>query len=381
MWLIGFAAVAAVSLIMPILINGRLLISSPILGEESDTPLYLTPHNITQLLYLVFGLLIAICVAHANLRDEQRHDTERVILISALFVSIWGVFQFVCNLSGITYPAFIFNNSGSVSGRGFMQTLDTGVSRVTSAAVEPSVLAQGLVTLLPLTLPAWLKRGFILSRRMDRSASILFVLVLILSTSATAYLGLFLLAITGIVVLVRTGAWSMRRAVLSAVAAVTVVGAIIALALTSVPFLSAFADSVLLNKSSSGSALERAMTIEFAFGYFQKFPILGIGWGSATSHDLIVKLLSNVGVVGFVVFLGAMGSVAIASWRDLGGLSSPVSLSRSAWLLALAVFLLTSVLIEFPLVFGNFWLVLGMVLATSQWTHDPSMRPFRAEAQ
>lgn len=110
-------------------------------------------------------------------------------------------------------------------------------------------------------------------------------------------------------------------------------------------------------------------------------PILGIGWGSATSHNLIVKLLSNVGVVRLVVFIGAMGSVMIARWHDLGELSSPVSLPRSVWLPALAVFLLTSALIELPLVFGNFGLVLGMVLETSGKTHNPTIRHPHAEAQ
>lgn len=49
-WLIAFLIVASVSLLMPVFIDGRLAISSPILGDASETPLYLTPRNITQLL-------------------------------------------------------------------------------------------------------------------------------------------------------------------------------------------------------------------------------------------------------------------------------------------------------------------------------------------
>jgi len=140
---------------------------------------------------------------------------------------------------------------------------------------------------------------------------------------------------------------------------------VVAIGLLSIPVISDVVKSALLNKSSSGSGLERLMTIQLAFGYFQKFPILGIGFGSATSHDLIVKLLSNIGIVGTLLFFAAILSILRANWRRVDSLVAPASLSRSAWLLSLAVFVFTSVLIEFPLVFGNFWLILGMAIATS----------------
>jgi hypothetical protein len=321
------------------------------------------------LLYLVFGGVIAICVAHANLRDEDRHETERVIMISALFISIWGLLQFFCNVTGIPYPDFIFNNSGSATGKGFMETLDNGIGRISSTAVEPSVFAQSLIALLPLTLPAWLRRGSVISIPIDRWATLLFLLLLILSTSSTAYLGLFILGALLVALLMRTRVISRGKAILlSAFGTVTIIGAL-AVAVISVPFLSDFANTVLLSKSSSGSGLERMMTIALAFGYFQQYPILGIGWGSATSHDLLVKLLSNVGIIGTVTFLGAMFSVMRDNWQGLDPSVLPSSLSRSAWFLSLSVFLCTSVLIEFPLVFGNFWLVLGMAIAMS-WNAD-----------
>jgi hypothetical protein len=107
------------------------------------------------------------------------------------------------------------------------------------------------------------------------------------------------------------------------------------------------------------------MTISLAFGYFQRYPILGIGWGSATSHDLIVKLLSNVGIVGTILFFGAMFSIVRSNWQKISSRNSPVDLSREVWLMSLVCFVLTSILIEFPLVFGNFWLVVGMSMATA----------------
>jgi hypothetical protein len=369
LWLIGFMAVAGVSLVMPAYIDGRLTIASPILGENTETPLYLTSHNVTQLLYLIFGGLIAICVAHANLSDEKRHETEKIIMLSAIFISIWGLFQFFCNVTGIPYPDFIFNNSGSASGKGFLQTLDNGISRISSTAVEPSVLAQSLITLLPLTLPAWLRKGSVLSRHIDRLASVLFLLLLMLCTSSTAYVGVFILGALLIPLLLRIRAISKGKAILLTATAAMATAGLLAAAVLSVPIVGEMVNSAILSKSSSGSGIERAMTIALAYGYFLQYPILGIGWGSATSHDLIIKLLSNVGILGTLTFLGAMFSVMRADWRALDSLRIPSSLSRSAWFLSLGVFIVTSILIEFPLVFGNFWLVLGMAIAIG-WKSD-----------
>jgi hypothetical protein len=371
LWLIAFLAVAALSLVMPAFIDGRLAITSPILGDGSETPLYLTTHNFTQLLYLIFGGTIAICVAHANIDKDQRHNTERIILFSAIFISAWGILQFVCNVTGIPYPDFIFNNSGSASGKGFLQTLEAGVGRISSTAVEPSVFAQSLISLLPLTLPAFLKRGSVISIPIDRLCAALFVVLLVLSTSSTAYLGIFILGVLLLAVLLRSHLISVAKASLLALLAAGGLAAIVTLAFVSVPIVSQVANSALLNKSSSGSGLERLMTITLAWGYFQQFPVLGIGWGSATSHDLFVKLLSNVGVAGTLIFLIAMFSVIRSNWQGLDDLVLPAELSRSVWFLALTVFLVTSVLIEFPLAFGNFWLVLGMAIATT-WNAERS---------
>ena len=288
LWLIAFLIVASLSLFMPVYINGGLGIASPFLGENYEVPLYLTSHNLTQLLYLVFGGIIAICVAHRNLRANEQHETEKTVLVSAIFISLWGLFQFGCNVAAIPYPYYIFNNSGSASATGYLQTLDIGINRVSSVAVEPSVLAQSLLAVLPLTLPAWLGTGSILSIPIDRFSSLLFLIVLLLSTSATAYIGLLILSFLLLAVLLRTHAISRRKAIgLLILVGSAAVGAA-ALALSSTTVVSDVINSALIDKSTSGSGLERVMTIALAYGYFQKFPILGVGWGSATSHDLIV---------------------------------------------------------------------------------------------
>jgi hypothetical protein len=367
-WLIAFLLAALVSLVMPIYIHGSLAITSAQLGNGSETPLFFTSHNVTQLLYLIFGGAMAICVVRSNLRDEDRHETERVILMAAVVVSAWGLVQLFCKVTGVPYPDYIFNNSESASGRGFMETLN-GIGRLSSAATEPSVFAQSLISVLPLTLPAWLGRGSVFSIPIDRACAILFALLLILCTSSIGYLGIIILGVLLVPLLVRVRFVSLAKALKGTAIAISCAAITIGLLVVSSPLVSDVIDAALLNKASAGSGLERGMTISLAFGYFEKYPLLGIGWGSATSHDLIVKLLSNVGVIGALVFSAAMYLVLRANWRAMEPLDTPMSLSRAAWFLALAVFLLTSILNEFPLAFGNFWLILGMAMSTGWKSH------------
>jgi hypothetical protein len=373
LWLIAFLFVATFSLLMPLYIDGSLLITSTSLIDNSETPLYLTSHNFTQLLYLVFGVVTAICVAHVNFQDSERLETERIILFSAIFVTLWGFLQLVCNQTGVPYPDFIFNNSASVSGKGFMESLN-GVARVSSVATEPSILAQSINSLLPLTIPAWLRRGSVLSVPMDRFCTVLFIILLIISTSSSAYLGMFILVAILCLLLVHTRTASRKRVIAFAVTAGVIAVSIGAIAAVSVPKVRDLLGSILLDKSSSGSALERSRSVVLAFGYFQKYPILGIGWGSATSFDLVVLLLATVGIIGTFVFGGAMWSVLRANWRAMEQLILPEDLSRAAWFLGLAVFLFASLIIGFPLAFGNFWLILGMALSTA-WKAAPSNVP------
>lgn len=379
LWMAAFLLVASLSLVMPLYIDGKLSIASQYLFDETVTPLFLTWHHVTQLLYLALGIAVTISVAQSNLRSDDRHKTERVILFSAIFVSIWGLFQLVCNITGIPYPDYIFNNSGSASGKGFLEYLQgVGVGRICSAAVEPSVLAQSLLSLLPLTLAAWLNRNSVISVFIDRFCTVLFIGLVILTTSSIGYLGLPMLAAMVVMLLLRTGAISLAKAVKLAAATALLVG-VIASSYFSIPTVRDVINTVLIDKASSGSGLERALTIVQAFRYFQAFPVLGIGWGSATSHDLIVKLLSNVGIIGTFTFFGAMYCVMRANWRALDTLALPWNLPRATWLLSLSIFLVTSVINEFPLPFGNFWLVLGMAMSTG-WKTEPACRPVFAPA-
>jgi O-antigen ligase len=256
---------------------------------------------------------------------------------------------------------------------GFLETLE-GIGRISSVTAEPSVFAQTIVTLLPLTFPAWLKSGHVISRHFDRFCATIFVISLILCTSSTAYLGLLFFGLLAILFLQRTKTVSIGKSVVRALAIAGSLVCVAILTVSMVPTVRDFFNLSLLQKASSGSALERLMSVVLAFGYFQRFPVLGIGWGSATSHDLLVKLLSNVGLVGAFMFIGALWCIGRRGWRALRPFHMPIDLSRFAWILSFMVFILTATFTGFPLAFGNFWLILGMAMSVG-WAPESSDTP------
>jgi len=363
LWLLGLILIAAISLWMPVYIDGSLMIMSPMLMKTTETPLYLTSHNVTQLLYLIFGCCITLAIAHGNLHEKSRRNTERVLLVSAVVLAIWGLMQFACNVTGLTYPAFLLNNSEAISGQGYLETLE-GVGRISSATTEPSVFAEAMLSMLPLTLPAWLGRRPVFTPLFDRGCTILILTVLLLSTSSTAYVGICLLGVIWIAVLLKSRTMKARKALgWTLFGGVAFLG-LLALLIATVPAVQDVVRRAVLEKGASGSGLERAMTIVLALGYFMQYPVLGVGWGSVTSHDVIALMLSNVGVVGFAAFVGAVGTVLLRSWSALVPLSGSLSTSRAVWLSSFAVYQIVCLAAGFPLAYGNYWVVLGLAIAT-----------------
>ena len=63
-----------------------------------------------------------------------------------------------------------------------------------------------------------------------------------------------------------------------------------------------FLNLIFIDKLISGSMIERVFFIEKAWFHFLDYPFLGLGMGNITSSDLIVFLLSNVGIIGLLTF-------------------------------------------------------------------------------
>jgi hypothetical protein len=124
-------------------------------------------------------------------------------------------------------------------------------------------------------------------------------------------------------------------------------------------------ESMIIGKGESYSALARLNSILLARDYFFQYPILGLGWGSVTSSDLVFKLLSNTGLAGLFVFslflVTALSRLWKASRRGEDGLSE-----RKLWpvclLATLLILIFTNIAGGFAFTFGHVWFVFGLAI-------------------
>lgn len=366
MALLLFVVVAAASLAVPAYTSGTIQIESPLLLDYTTTPLVLSLKQLTALLYIVFGALIAVAVAAKNRQPVQQLETGRIYLGVTCFVCLLGLLQFLCYLAGIPYPGAIFNNSALYSVGGTSIFLhDLAPARVYSVATEPSILGQFLITALPLTIPSLMGQGYLFSRRKDRSAFILIVLTLFLTGSATALAGI--IATAAIFGLLSAAQKKGKRAR----AVVNWMAAFLLAFLSSLVLyfwfsgFRALVNSVVLSKASSYSGLERWKTISVAAADFAGHPLLGLGWGSVTSHDLIMRILANTGLAGFIPFAVMVVSVIYLGLKRAAALRGTGVFIGTFWTLSFLLLIVTNIISEFAYVFGHFWLPLGMALAAA----------------
>ncbi len=349
------------SLLMPLWINGQVSIESPYLIDSSRTPLYFGLMHITGTLFIMFGLLFT-CILGAKCADPLAlQGYLRLYCWSAFFVCLWGMLQLVLYHLNIAYPAFIFNSSVSPGAELYASEYsDWGLKRISSVSVEPSILAQFLLTVLPFLLFRIALRKPLVSRVMDIVIASTIVITLALSTSTTAYIGL-------VILLSLVALWTHRLRLLRVShVAVALCGlvAVVVVVLAN-PRVQDLLTTDVVGKLSTGSGQERSLSISLALKYFTEYPLLGLGWGSVSCHDVVFKLLANTGILGLCSFVTL---VTTFLYRLLKHIRYQPSVARhgldavdsAACVIAFVVLMMLNAVTEFAYVFGHCWFMLAV---------------------
>jgi len=363
MWLGLFILSTAISLVMPIWINGHVRIPSPHLLDLSTTPLYLNSHNITGVLYMVYGFLFAYLIAVFNHTITTLRSTITAFMAGSAFSAVWALVELGCKITGLPYPAVLFNTGTGLSTMGYKEQLGEHLYRLSSVGVEPSIFAQSLLVAVAMYLPFVFGRLTLFGKKQDRVLFCFLFTVLCLTTASTAYLGIGFTVVLLFVLLTIRGLLSVKH-LFHAIAGLTITG----LLYLFVPVVQRVADEVLISKSGGYSAIERLMTIHNTWEMFVRYPVLGIGWGSITSHDLVVNILGNGGIAAAVPFVIAVAFTFRALYRSISRRRRLARVSDLmhmdfAMYVALAVTLFTSLLSGFLNVFSFFWFTWGLAIA------------------
>ncbi len=360
--LVIFLGIVVLSLIMPIWISRGITIDSPEFANPESTALQFTFRYITQAAYIAYGVCLAIFVAFKNVDVQEFKRSLRILTISGIFISLWGFFQFSCNLLGIEYPAYIFNTSKAESAQGFTQELaDLGVQRVSSVTTEPSVFAQCLLVILVFVLFAVVSSKPLISKGWDRFALVVILGGLLVSTSTTAYVGIAVLAVLCIPAFLYIHILRPRHALVMGLFA----GAL-AMAYFAYGTVQDLVGSMLVGKGESYSAMARLLSVLMARDYFLQYPILGLGWGSVTSDDLIFKLLSNTGILGFLSFSVFLITVFRCLWQSIRAakpLGTDLQLLPVSMLVAFVLLIFINATSGFVYAYSHVWFVFGLAIA------------------
>jgi hypothetical protein len=352
--LLGFLAAVIVSLCVPAVLNGTAWVPDPRLVSSQAVPLRFGLYNVTQTAYLAFGVLLAILVAAENCRTSRLFYTVRLYLCSCTFAAAWGLFELWCDLTGHAYPAYVFNTNADVPAAGYRESLALGVGslgRVSSVALEPSVLAEELLLALVVLLVSLRLKRPVLSRKWDYAALALIAATLVASTSTTAYAGVLIALLVAAVALSRAGKPSKGYFVLAGAA--VGVGALVAVA---VPVVREVSAAVVLNKFQAGSGLERLRSVELAAQDFLRYPVFGAGWHTVACWDLMFLLLANTGLVGFMAFASFLFPV----FRDLWTSAAKGKASAIVLLPTVTLTILLSEVSGLTYSAGYVWLALGL---------------------
>lgn len=310
--ILAFIGVCYLSMLIPIFMAGQIFVFE--LDSRSLVPLTFGGNQIIYLAHLTYGLTFSLLMARYNENPTQIIATIKILMLGLLFTALWGFMEAFSYYAGINFPYFIFNNTPADAeiAYNFVRRVhwEIGLLRMSSVADEPSVLAQTLLVGVIMLL-VFVAYGYKLFGRVRDIVLLLILLAaLLLSGSSSGIVGLAVAFVVFIFLIanIKSHNISPYWIVLS-----LVLGACLAWA--NVDAVNIFVDQLLLNKLDTGSGQERLLTVSMGWRAFLDSPIIGVGWGSITSMDLVVRLLSNVGLVGAFVFFAFMLSTIHKLWR------------------------------------------------------------------
>lgn len=289
LWLWSFTAVGVIgAYVLPRLFSG-MAHAMPVRGSL-DSGLFLlvypTSSNLFQAIYLLLNAMLVWLVSRMMAREEiTPADLIRGISIGALCSAGFGIYQVVAHYTGLPWPRNFVNSNIGVGQ--FPEQVVGNIKRITATFWEPSLLSYNFVGTI----------GLLLLGGTHRRIGFLVLAVQLMSTSSVGYVALTML----------TCLWLLfARAPSEHKLGAVAIGTLLAAAALVLDF--AFADGtitreMLLEKSSSSSAVNRNYANYLAFMSFIETWGLGVGFGGARASSLFATLLATTGALGVLTFL------------------------------------------------------------------------------
>jgi hypothetical protein len=301
-WLTALTVWGAIaSFGMPRLFEGQFLVFSPNREASGDilTSIAPTSTNLTQSMYAAIGLMTYLST-RALLQSEKAYEfVGKAILWTAALNSVAGILNLIQSYTGIPTVSLLKNaNYALLDGQ------IGGLARISGMFPETSSYSQFTLTLLAATQTLWINNVYL---SWSRRISLLSLLLLLLSTSGTAYVGLTICYLSGWIFAIkhfilrgsigkyRVYGWSLI---------ILIAGGTSALILSPplLDVLLGYFEAALGSKLDSDSGRTRSSWNALAFQNFFDSGGLGTGMGSNVASSFPLVLLSNLGWFGTLCF-------------------------------------------------------------------------------
>lgn len=276
-----------------------------------------TSTNITQAVYAIGGCLaFAFSFAYTRFCAKPT-DILKTFLIVGLVNAAMAALDVTTYYTG---TSFILDSVRTANYDFLTANEMGGMKRIAGTFAEASAFASYTLPLFAFAASLWLDKT---RYRMAGLVAALLLIALVLSTSATALAGLFLVTT---VLLTRTMTSSLQRPEMTrsiwmnvgALACVTVLLALPVIAPTTASDWMGYIEEVLVEKPASSSGQERMLWNLTAWQNFIDTNWIGAGLGSARASSFPLVLLSNLGIAGFLLFALFVGSLLSGrtGWRE-----------------------------------------------------------------
>jgi hypothetical protein len=286
---------------MPILFAGQTLVFAVRNVSPYSMPLVPDTANLTQSIYLV-GNFVCFIVVYGYAREPfGRRALGRAALACVIFNLIFSALDLVTYATGTSeLLAFIRNASYSLHNDSEV----SGFKRIVGSFVEASSFGAATLGYFAFSLKLWLLG---IRPRLTLPLSLLSLGSLIFSTSTTAYVGL---AVFLLISYLEIFVWAIRRTltpqmvffVIGAPIACLIVVGIVALNDTYSAQIQSLLDSMVFNKLSTDSGVERSSWNRQALQNFVDTYGFGAGNGSLRASSFPIAVLASFGIVGTSLF-------------------------------------------------------------------------------
>ena len=298
-WIVGSA------FLLPRLFDGATNVFSLSRALDNDggtTPLHATSGNLSQAVYAIGGFMVA-CGMSAFARKKGGYTA---ILSGLMFITSLDIgFAILDVITSATHTGFILDTIHTASYAFLTDDELGGLKRISGSFSEASAFASFSLTMLGVNFTLFAQK---IRPRFTGIASLLLTAFIALSTSSAGYAGLGVFYTLFLAYAIVVGALFRRRRIVT-IAFGTVCAGLFAISFVVLflPAVAKIATTVitesLLAKGASDSAIERGSWNTQALQVFQDTHWLGAGIGSTRVSNYALVLLSNLGAIGFCLFV------------------------------------------------------------------------------